>query len=321
MKWITIGCWLICSASFAHDSTDWRTDSSAFLSARVVQNQPNTGGSVFRVFPENISMEYLKQKLSEFSGAIPTVVDGQTVTISERQSAKGRELSLRYLIQEYQALGFKVTSHQFSSGVNFIAERTGSDPGKVLILSSHIDSVGNAGANDDGAGTISVLAVAQSLKNLKLTATLRVLGFDREEVGLVGSAAYVKSLPSLPAVIGNIQLEMMATNHKKDGRFHVIDCDRPESTGLSAQIMNAVVALKLPLQRVAACTTRSDHASFWSAKLPAIVLSENFFGGDGDPCYHAQCDKADARLDFEYMANITAAVALASANILGARTK
>jgi Zn-dependent M28 family amino/carboxypeptidase len=65
---------------------------------------------------------------------------------------------------EYEKLGFKVIYQPFGKGANFIAEKFGmTRPDKVLILSSHIDSVGNKGANDNGTGTIGLLTVSKVL--------------------------------------------------------------------------------------------------------------------------------------------------------------
>jgi hypothetical protein len=78
---------------------------------------------------------------------------------------------------------------------------------------------------------------------------------------------------------------------------------------MSQAMESAISWHKLGLTKVAGCTKRSDHASFWKAKIPAIVISENFFGGDSDKCYHKACDKFDSRLDFNYMEKIGTSVA------------
>ena len=48
---------------------------------------------------------------------------------------------------------------------------------------------------------------------------------------------------------------------------------------------------------------------------PAIVVSENFFGGDGNPCYHQSCDKVD-KVNFDYMTRLTTALARAVAELV-----
>ncbi len=269
------------------------------------------------VFPE-LDEDFLKQKISELSGAVPTTIDGQQVTISERGSKEGRKLARAWLRQEYEALGYVTSEHTYSTGSNFIAERTGADPSRHLMVTAHLDSVRNAGADDDGAGTITVLAIAHALKDLPIAYNLRVVGFDEEELGLVGSAAYAKSLASnngFEGLIGVINIEMTAYDRDGDFGYHVIDCNENTSSELTAIIDQKVSELGLPLKKVAACTNRSDHASFWRHNQPAIVISQNFFGGDSNPCYHMPCDRVDI-LNFEYMAQVTRGIGAGVAAIL-----
>jgi transposase InsO family protein len=60
-----------------------------------------------------------------------------------------------YLSVQYDKLGFTSRFENFGGGSNFVAEKLGkTSPDKVLILSSHIDTVRCKGANDNGTGTI-----------------------------------------------------------------------------------------------------------------------------------------------------------------------
>ncbi len=300
--------------TFAHDNTDWRTDKDAYANVVMHPLPKPTAPLAYEKVP--VDQEFFRDILAKLSGSIPVRIDGQEVKILERGSKRARDYTNKFLAEEYSKLGYKVSTQEFSNGANFIAEKEGLEPDKVLIISSHLDSVGNAGANDDGTGTAGALAIAQALSGRPSRLTLRFLAFDREEAGLVGSRAYVQQLDPSEKIMGVVQMEMMGVNKRKDGAFHVIDCDRQDSVFLSQHLMNAVVALDLPLKRSATCTSRSDHASFWRKKIPAIVVSENFFGGDGDPCYHASCDRFDERLDFAYMNRIQQALASAIAHIL-----
>lgn len=304
---------LVSVSAFAHGDQDWREDYEAFLSVQY-ETLPKMKSSV--PFTERVNMEFFQEKLAILTGDV--VVPGTTLKINERKSTAGLDLTRKFLTDEYQKIGFTTALHPFGSGVNFVAEKKGTThPDKILILSSHIDSVGNKGANDDGSGTIGLLTVAQILAQNNYGITIRVLGFDREEVGLKGSDAYVAALTNKTDIIGNINFEMMGHNSKKDGAFHVIDCNsgifggnRPveNSQFLSQSMKESITELNLNLTVVKACTDRSDHASFWRHKIPAIVISENFFGGDGDPCYHAKCDVMDDRLDYPYMGKILEAL-------------
>ncbi len=80
--------------------------------------------------------------------------------------------------------------------VNVMAVQPGtSDPGRVIIISGHIDSrnsdaldaIGDApGANDDGSGTAAVIEAARVLSAYKFPATLVYAVLSGEEQGLFG---------------------------------------------------------------------------------------------------------------------------------------
>lgn len=273
----------------------------------------------------DIAPEYLKQKLEEFSGALPTKIGDREVTISERRSKAGRDQARAWLRQEYERLGYSVSEHTYSGGANIIAERRGEvEPERYLIVSAHLDNVGNPGADDNGSGTISLLAIAQALKELPLRYSLRFVGFDQEETqspwggGLVGSTAYVNALHAsqeLDDLIGVINVEMTAYDSNDDGAVHIIDCSENTSSELSTLVTDVIRRDEISLHKIDACTNASDHASFWRYDRPAIVVSQNFFGGDANPCYHRSCDTVTG-LNWSYMANITAALARVSADLV-----
>lgn len=269
-----------------------------------------------------IDATFLQDRLKELSGAVPVSVGGRTVTIRERSSSEGRRLTRAWLRQQYEALGFTVKEHPYTSGwsqgVNVTADKAGADRSRVLILSAHYDSVGNAGADDDGSGVVSGLAIARALKDANLQIGLRVVAFDQEESGMLGSKAYARSLyqsGALRQVVGVLNLEMTAYDADGDGRYHVIDCDENTSSELTAIVEAAAAHRDLRLTREGACTNRSDHASFWRYGAPAVAISENFFGGDGNPCYHERCDTV-SRLNWDYMRRLTQAAGAAAAEIL-----
>ena len=305
MKNLILATLLLTSSAFAHEEHDWRQDYSAYLSVRYELPMSYQKTASPRFFTKRVDMKFFKEKLTTLSST------------SDRRTTENLDVARQFLKAEYERLGFTVRFEPFGGGSNFVAEKLGTtQPQKVLILSSHIDSVRCKGANDNGTGTIGLLAVAQELSKQNYSYTVRILGFDKEEIGLVGSDAYVASLKTKTDVIGNINFEMMGVNSRQDGSFHVIDCDKASSVVISSKIRNSIANLGLPLTIVKACTDRSDHASFWRHNLPAVVISENFFGGDADPCYHAKCDIVDDRLDYNYMGNILEAVLDASEQFL-----
>lgn len=267
-----------------------------------------------------ISKETLMTWLQEFSGDKPFNTQAGSQRITERGSDNGRKLARQWLAQKYTALGFTVSEHNYGGGTNFIAEKVGKDSSKVFIVSAHLDSMNNPGADDDGAGTISTLAVATVLSQQNLKYNLRIVGFDQEEKGLIGSKAYAKKLKdnnTLSQVIGVLNLEMTGYDNDKDSAFHAIHCNKNQSKTLADALLSAIKTNQLGLKLVDACTNRSDHASFWQYGVPAIVVAQNFFGPqmDSNPCYHKSCDKVD-KVNWDYMQRLTAAASLMAQDLM-----
>jgi len=252
-----------------------------------------------RAFTVAVDRAYLEARLGE-------------LTARERGSVAGRAAARTWLRQQYAALGLAVQEQAYAGGANVVADRPGTDPSRVLLVTAHYDSTSNAGADDDGSGVVSTLAIARALRAAPTRMGLRFVAFDQEEVGLVGSKAYVQALGAagLGRIAGVVNLEMTGYDRNDDGRFHAMDCGRATSAPLAARIVEVAGSRPdLRLTKVDACSDRSDHASFWAQGVAAIVVGEAFFGGGGNPCYHQACDTVD-RIDFDYMRRLTEAVAL-----------
>ena len=142
------------------------------------------------------------------------------------------------------------------------------------------------------------------------------MAFDEEERGLVGSSAYAAELVKNNEInkIKLFNLEMTGHDSDGDGDFHAIDCQENSSPDLTRALLTAIANEGIALKHVDACTNRSDHAIFWEHSRPAIVVSQNFFGGDGNPCYHRSCDTTQ-KINWDYMTKITRAAAHTIANL------
>lgn len=257
---------------------------------------------------------WLRQKLSEFTGAAETTLLGAPATIGERSSIVGRANARAWLAEQYGRLGYRLDGHDYPGGTNVFAERKGTGDG-VIIISSHYDTVaGSVGADDDGSGVVVGLAVAAAMARCQPEKTVRIISFDQEEAGMIGSRAYVRSLRAagqIQDVSGVIQVEMAGYDRNNDGYINRVDCGHSNNRfivdALSATISNE----RLALTAVGECQGRSDHVSFWEASVPALTISEYFFGrsGERNPCYHQRCDTVN-NLNFEFMNKIARAVVL-----------
>ena len=77
---------------------------------------------------------------------------------------------------------------------NVIADSRGGDPNHTVVVDAHLDAIGGAGMLDNGSGSITVLNIAQLMRKVNPRNHLRFIWFGGEELGLLGSRAYVNSL-------------------------------------------------------------------------------------------------------------------------------
>ena len=97
---------------------------------------------------------------------------------------------------------------------NVIATTTCGAKNSTLVLGAHTDSVAaGPGINDDGSGTIGILAVAKQLSNFRVPNAVRFAFWSGEEQGLLGSTFYVNSLApaDLAATRAYLNFDMIAS--------------------------------------------------------------------------------------------------------------
>jgi hypothetical protein len=74
---------------------------------------------------------------------------------------------------------------------NLVAATQNRNAAHEILLSAHIDSAGTPGAQDNASGVAVLLELARTLPKLNLPFRLRFVFLGAEEVGLLGSKAYV----------------------------------------------------------------------------------------------------------------------------------
>ncbi len=128
----------------------------------------------------------------------------QVAAIAAGENSSQRAAAITKRLDE---LGIKYRLHSFSDkekrGSNIIAELPGAGAQK-LVLGAHYDRVAQGqGAIDNASGSAAVLELLATLKTMPLkNHTVTAIFFDLEEVGLLGSKAYVeadqgKNLPNI----------------------------------------------------------------------------------------------------------------------------
>ncbi len=97
---------------------------------------------------------------------------------------------------------------------NVIAESRTGDPNNEIVLGAHLDTVFNAGVNDDNSGVVTLLTLARLLKCKKLNNKITFAFWANEEAGLYGSEYYVNqrvAAGTLDRIKLNINIDMIAS--------------------------------------------------------------------------------------------------------------
>jgi len=202
------------------------------------------------------------------------------------------------------SLGLTVTLEPFTFGgethYNVVGTLWGSTlPDEEYIIGSHYDSVGNGGSDDNASGSALVLEAARVLSRYESQRTIRFVTFDQEEVGTIGSEAYVTDHAG-DNILGMISADMVA--HYGGTETLHIGCG-PVSTLLEASLAQAVAAYGDGLTGILTGQSwSSDHAPFEAAGIPGCYYAES----DLDPVFHTVLDTTDlpGHLDYSYAARL-----------------
>ena len=212
-----------------------------------------------------------------------------------------------------------LTSVQNVEGKNIIWEKKGyMNPNDVITIGAHFDTIAHSkkdkkvltvgkqpGADDNGSAVAIALGLIEVLSALDLPKTVRVVFFDFEEMGFLGSRAYLKKYKSQmkkQKFAGFVNLEMLGHDTKrndKEKRFgnfkayirkeetagHGKDKKLYQTLQKLGQEMTSKVRFKLTPNGFNA----SDNINFWAEGFPAVTYSQNW-ETDLNPRYHTSND-------------------------------
>lgn len=118
-----------------------------------------------------------------------------------------RERGISCELQTFQSLE---SPHGRTEGTNLVV--TFGQGSREITACAHYDAVElkqdriSDGMVDNGAGVITLVRVSEALKNRQLRHRVRIVFFDMEEVGLIGSKAYVAAHKSRIAAAINVDI-------------------------------------------------------------------------------------------------------------------
>ncbi|WP_460201189.1 M20/M25/M40 family metallo-hydrolase [Scytonema sp. NUACC21] len=243
-----------------------------------------------------------------------------------------------FFVQEYIrqqfALWGSVEIHTFSVGSktcnNLILNlpSTGSSKGDLppILIGAHYDAVpGTPGADDNATGVAVLLELARMFATQPTKHPLRLVAFDMEEYGLLGSTDYAAKLKQEQQPLRlMISLEMLGYCNKTPGSQTYpppLEKFYPNCGDFIALIGNwrtirDVISISRSIRKVGVPsqwlpvpnrglivpqTRRSDHAPFWDAGYPAIMVTDTAFMRN--PHYHKPSDTIET-LDLDFLTGV-----------------
>jgi hypothetical protein len=215
--------------------------------------------------------------------------------------------------ERFAALGLEVERHDYGGGVNVVGVLSGrTKPAEQVLITAHYDHIaGCPGADDNGSGVAGVLEAARLLSQGRYQRSLVFACWDQEETGLVGARAWVsravergeqvttvfnfemigflddtpgaQSFPSgLDLLFPDAYAQAEANEFRGD--FLAIIGDEDSDDAMEAMATHAatvglpVLTLELTNEQTTSAflgdLRRSDHAPFWDAGYPAMMLTD-----------------------------------------------
>jgi hypothetical protein len=192
--------------------------------------------------------------------------------------------------------------HPIASGTNVLAVVPGTDlADEYVIVGAHYDHVGSCtskqagdtvcnGATDNATGVAAALQIARNLGANPTRRSVIIALWDREEDGLLGSAAYVQA-PVVPLAdtVGYVNFDIQGSNllpALRNTTFAV----GPESGGTALQQIVRDAAAPRTIDTTLFSSifgqARSDYWNFIGAGIPTV-----FYTDSTGPCYHTNQDE------------------------------
>lgn len=207
---------------------------------------------------------------------------------------------------------------------NVVVEIPGREkPEEVIIVGAHFDAVvGSPGADDNGSGVAAALEMARVLEDRPMQRTVRIVFFNLEELGMIGSRHYAQWIKERidsgeERIVGMVSLEMLGYySDEPDSQkspippipgvfdpptvadFLAIVANKPSSEfahRLESAMNEAEPELKTFLfdlapgaGRMIPDTRRSDHSPFWDIEVPAVMATDT--SEFRSPHYHKPSD-------------------------------
>jgi len=266
------------------------------------------------------------------------MVDGENMlsTVTDLQAFGSREFHLNssweagdYVRSSFEDIGLEVEFQEFIVGTvrvrNVIAVIPGDgDYEEWFLFGAHYDSenmdasnlaeaemLPAPGADDDASGVAVVMEIARILSTVGTSHPIKFVAFGAEEYGydntggLKGSEYFVaQETEEGTNYIGTAIIDMVGYRSGYENKAVLVTNEDEHEFAIACDL--AVDEMRIELNMDTVNDTHivySDHASFWSAGIPSMLVIEEFNPityVPANPYYHTAQDTVD-RLSVEQM--------------------
>jgi Zn-dependent M28 family amino/carboxypeptidase len=248
--------------------------------------------------------------------------------------SKGGHFFVReYIKQQFSQWGivethkFQVRGEIYQNLILNLPAIASSSKKSPILIGAHYDAVpGSPGADDNATGVAVLLELAKAFAEHPLSYPIRLIGFDLEEYGLLGSTAYANDLQQQNQPLRlMLALEMLGYCDRTPGSQHypmpLLKRFYPDRGDFIALIGNAIAIpdlfgisrnirrtgtpcewLPVPNRgKILQDTRRSDHAPFWDRGYRAIMVTDT--ANLRNPHYHQASDTINT-LDLDFLTGV-----------------
>lgn len=194
---------------------------------------------------------------------------------------------------------------KYFTSKNVVATINGANPESdaIFIICAHYDTTKTSpGANDDGSGVATMMAIASICSQYSFNHTLRFIAFSGEEVGTVGSHAYAKEAydrgDNIKAVLN---LETFGYTSAGSREFYILKTARTEWLSCFSQEITEKYNQFINLNLVAIGNRPCDHQAFLEYGYDAVQYVQ--LNRDDYPL-HSPEDSLD-KINYSYLVNVT----------------
>ena len=211
-----------------------------------------------------------------------------------------------YIYDIFEDIGLDVRYHEWSYGgytdrnIEGTLEGISETSDEIYIICAHYDTVpGSPGADDDGSGTVAVMAAAKIMSQYQFNHTIKFVAFSGEEEGLLGSHEYARdAAQNGDNIIAALNIDMIgfAISEEDETNIKVYENEASEwLTDYSIEVSEEYFEILNLTIIPSGYTYGSDHHSFWEYGYDSVFYHEYNF----NDYYHSPEDTID-KMNMDY---------------------